>query len=255
MASQTAASTPVASNGEGISTPPNSEGTPQPNADAGGELTPRQVIHQTPPSSWEVGTPRTLTFEQSPTSQRRRPHDDQPEEPQPEAETLTGTQDYPVGAPARMQTPTPLELFSDAEVDGLTQTGWDTRIPGLPPPPSPGGSTASFHSLHEEGGSPGRTTFEDEPQGEVAIARGRFISKWKESFLGCHRGNLDQMMEEFARELLTLSNKPPSRPPVALIKNKNEISYRSEVSKFVQWCNTNYLQLNVNKTKEMVIDF
>ena len=27
------------------------------------------------------------------------------------------------------------------------------------------------------------------------------------------------------------------------------------VSKIVQWCNTNYLQLNVNKTKEMVIDF
>ena len=42
---------------------------------------------------------------------------------------------------------------------------------------------------------------------------------------------------------------------LGLIKNKNEISYRSEVSKFVQWCNTNYLQLNVNKTKEIVIDF
>ena len=42
---------------------------------------------------------------------------------------------------------------------------------------------------------------------------------------------------------------------LGLIKNKNEISYRSEVSKFVQWSNTNYLQLNVNKTKEMVIDY
>ena len=42
---------------------------------------------------------------------------------------------------------------------------------------------------------------------------------------------------------------------IGLINNKNEISYRSEVSKFFQWCNTNYLQLNVNKTKEMVIDF
>ena len=40
-----------------------------------------------------------------------------------------------------------------------------------------------------------------------------------------------------------------------LIKNKNEISYTSEVSKLVQWCNTNYLQLNANKTKEMVIGF
>ena len=42
---------------------------------------------------------------------------------------------------------------------------------------------------------------------------------------------------------------------LGLIKNKNLISYRSVVSKIVQWCNTNYLQLNVNKTKEMVIDF
>ena len=42
---------------------------------------------------------------------------------------------------------------------------------------------------------------------------------------------------------------------LGLINNKNEISYRYEVSKFVQWCNTNYLQLNVNKTKKMVIDF
>ena len=37
--------------------------------------------------------------------------------------------------------------------------------------------------------------------------------------------------------------------------NKNEISYNSKFSKLVQWCNTSYLQLNVNKTKEMVIDF
>ena len=40
-----------------------------------------------------------------------------------------------------------------------------------------------------------------------------------------------------------------------LINNKNEISYRSEVSKFVQWCNNNYLGLNVNKTKDMVFLF
>ena len=41
---------------------------------------------------------------------------------------------------------------------------------------------------------------------------------------------------------------------LGLINNTNKISYRSEVSKFVQCCNTNYLQLNVNKTKEMVVD-
>ena len=42
---------------------------------------------------------------------------------------------------------------------------------------------------------------------------------------------------------------------LGLIKNKNEISYRCEVSTFVQWCNTNYFQLNVYTTKVMVIDF
>ena len=40
---------------------------------------------------------------------------------------------------------------------------------------------------------------------------------------------------------------------LGLINNKNEISYRYEVSKIVQWCNISYLQLNVHKTKEMVI--
>ena len=42
---------------------------------------------------------------------------------------------------------------------------------------------------------------------------------------------------------------------LGLINNNNEISYMSKVSKFVQWCNINYLQLNVNKTKEIVIVF
>ena len=42
---------------------------------------------------------------------------------------------------------------------------------------------------------------------------------------------------------------------LGLINIKNEIPYRSEVSKFVQLFNPNHLQLNVNKTKEMVIDF
>ena len=40
---------------------------------------------------------------------------------------------------------------------------------------------------------------------------------------------------------------------VGLIKKKNEPLKRSEVCKFVLWCKTNYLLLNVNKTKGVII--
>ncbi len=36
---------------------------------------------------------------------------------------------------------------------------------------------------------------------------------------------------------------------------ENEEKYRSEIESFVKWCDENYLNLNVKKTKEMVIDF
>ena len=39
------------------------------------------------------------------------------------------------------------------------------------------------------------------------------------------------------------------------ITNDNDANYRQEIVDFVDWCDKNYLQLNVNKTKEMVIDF
>jgi hypothetical protein len=40
-----------------------------------------------------------------------------------------------------------------------------------------------------------------------------------------------------------------------LISNDDESLYREEVSKLVEWCDTNNLCLNVEKTKEIVIDF
>ena len=40
-----------------------------------------------------------------------------------------------------------------------------------------------------------------------------------------------------------------------LIENSNEIPYRNQVDKLVSWCSENNLELNVSKTKEMVIDF
>ena len=35
----------------------------------------------------------------------------------------------------------------------------------------------------------------------------------------------------------------------------DDTAYREEVEKFVAWCTSNYLELNVRKTKEMVIDY
>ena len=32
-------------------------------------------------------------------------------------------------------------------------------------------------------------------------------------------------------------------------------SYRSEIDNFVTWCDENFLELNVSKTKELIIDF
>ena len=42
---------------------------------------------------------------------------------------------------------------------------------------------------------------------------------------------------------------------VGLITNGNEKEYRDRVDDFVEWCENNFLLLNVSKTKELVIDF
>ena len=70
VASQTAALTPAAGNGERQSAPLYREGTQQPHGDADGESYSLQVIEETTPSSGEVGPPRTLTSEESLTSQQ-----------------------------------------------------------------------------------------------------------------------------------------------------------------------------------------
>ena len=40
-----------------------------------------------------------------------------------------------------------------------------------------------------------------------------------------------------------------------LITNNDEVWCRNEITKFIVWCENNYLVLNVNKTKEIVFDF
>ncbi|XP_070182906.1 uncharacterized protein [Littorina saxatilis] len=40
-----------------------------------------------------------------------------------------------------------------------------------------------------------------------------------------------------------------------LIKDSDELAYRSEVDRLVAWCSDNNLELNVSKTKELIVDF
>ena len=42
---------------------------------------------------------------------------------------------------------------------------------------------------------------------------------------------------------------------VGLITNNDETAYREEVKALVEWWQENNLYLNVNKTKEMIVDF
>ncbi len=42
---------------------------------------------------------------------------------------------------------------------------------------------------------------------------------------------------------------------VGLISNNDETHYREEVAQLAEWCGANYLSLNVEKTKEVVMDF
>ena len=42
---------------------------------------------------------------------------------------------------------------------------------------------------------------------------------------------------------------------VGLITNNNETAYREEVRAFRVWCQENNLSLNINKTKETIVDF
>ena len=42
---------------------------------------------------------------------------------------------------------------------------------------------------------------------------------------------------------------------IGLITNSDESEYRDQVNKLISWCNDNNLELNVHKTKEIIVDF
>jgi hypothetical protein len=48
---------------------------------------------------------------------------------------------------------------------------------------------------------------------------------------------------------------PSSIPGQGLITKGDEAVYRHAVGELVEWCDTNHLNLNVGKTKELVVDF
>ena len=39
------------------------------------------------------------------------------------------------------------------------------------------------------------------------------------------------------------------------ITNKDETAYREEMRALAEWCQENYLSLNINKIKELIVDF
>ncbi len=42
---------------------------------------------------------------------------------------------------------------------------------------------------------------------------------------------------------------------VGLVSDSDVSEYRHEVSSLVSWCDTNNLQLNASKTRQMIVDF
>ncbi len=42
---------------------------------------------------------------------------------------------------------------------------------------------------------------------------------------------------------------------IGLITDKDETTYREEMSTLTKWCQENHLSLNIDKTKELVVDF
>ncbi|GFS24500.1 LOW QUALITY PROTEIN: reverse transcriptase [Elysia marginata] len=211
---------------EGLRTVPDSPHTPS----SGDSVTLLSPLHQDTAGS----TPETTT----PAAQPWGPlHQSRNRDSRPEAiESIWDLSGDAIQAQSEA-------IASPEPSDDLPQPGRLARTTGTPPPPSPGASTVS--GVNQEGDYPGEP--EDNPgrqeeaakalrgrftskwmeafrepgrQEEAANAlRGRFTSKWMEAFRGCHRGNLDEMMEEFTRELLPTANKLLARAPVTNVRS------------------------------------
>ena len=78
------------------------------------------------------------------------------------------------------------------------------------------------------------------PQG--CVLSPMFYSLFTHDCLSCHVGT---KILKFADDTTV----------IGLIKYSDESEYRDQVNKLISWCNDNNLELNVNKTKEMIVDF
>uniref|UniRef100_A0A8K9XFW9 Reverse transcriptase domain-containing protein n=1 Tax=Oncorhynchus mykiss TaxID=8022 RepID=A0A8K9XFW9_ONCMY len=102
-------------------------------------------------------------------------------------------------------------------------------LPGLPDGPPPGGEGRQQH-LHPA-----------DPQ-HWGVLSPLLYSLFTHDCVATHASN---SIIEFADDTTV----------VGLITNNDETAYREEVRAFGVWCQENNLTLNVNKTKEMIVDF
>ena len=62
-------------------------------------------------------------------------------------------------------------------------------------------------------------------------------------------------MTAWPRTPPTQSSSLQTTTVVGLITNNDKTAYREEVRALAEWCQENNLFLNVNKTKELIVDF
>ena len=181
--------------------------------------TPTEDNNNSPPSP--VGPIHTPDI--SPTGSEGPPHQDQPV-----AAEIDSIWDIPgEGQQTSWPVPssdTPPAPTQDTDNDdgGIPQPGWQDRMPEVTPPRASGDTRVS--RVNQEGDSPeaGEDSLAvDTHDDEETVTRAAFSARWKEAFLGCHRGNLDQTMEEFTKELLKVANRLLSRTSVAKSNNNS----------------------------------
>ena len=175
--------------------------------------TPTEDTNNSPPSP--VGLIHTPDI--SPTGPEGPPHQDQPV-----AAEIDSVWDIPGEgqraswpAPAVNTPPAPTQDTDDDD-GGIPQPGWQDRMPEVTSPRVSGGTRVS--GVNQEGDSieAGEDSLAvDTHDDEETVTRAAFSARWKEAFLGCHRGNLDQTIEGFTRELLKVANRLLSRTSVA----------------------------------------
>ncbi len=69
------------------------------------------------------------------------------------------------------------------------------------------------------------------------------------------RAGLSKTGSNRAYGQLSSSNFADDTTVIGLITDNDETAYREEVSTLTKWCQENHLSLNIDKTKELVVDY